>query len=230
MVDATSGIVTFNTPVILAFPQALFEAKKFKNKGKESGEPKYGASFVFPPEHPDFKVLKDRAILLAKEKWPGRDIGADYKAKQFLMPWKQGDTQVAKRLAKLSAEGKPDDGKSDFLKGQIIIKSASKFAPRYAVITGKTISDDLEGPGLAANKGKFYFGALVLVQFNLSAYDKVGENGTDGVTAYINLVASTGTGKRLSGGTPAKEAFSGYAGSSSTEDPTGGELEDADGF
>jgi hypothetical protein len=229
MANATSGIVRFNKPVTLAFPQALFEAKKFKGGGRESGEPKYGASFVFPPDHPDFAILKFAALKLAQEKWPGRDIAADFKARQFKMPWSSGDAQHAKRVAKLVKEGKEDDGKADFLKGNIIVKSASKYPPRYSMVNGKSISD-LEGPAILANKGKFYFGANVLAELNLVAYDKVGETGIDGVTAYLNVVCTLGTGKRLSGGASGSEAFAGYVGQMTAEDPTGGELEDVDSF
>jgi hypothetical protein len=70
-------------------------------------------------------------------------------------------------------------------------------------------------------KPKFYFGVEVLPQFNFVAYDGVGNN-LDGVTAYLNMVFTTNKGKRLSGGASAAETFKGYAGHTSTEDPTAG--------
>ena len=215
-----TGIFDLTVPVVLAHPH-LFEAVKFKRGGKEQGEAKYGGSFVFEADNPDLKELKARAVALAKAKWPGRDIAADFKAKQFKFPWSSGDAIVAKRVAKLQAAGKQDDHKGDFQLGKVVLKSSSKYAPRMAVIAnGKIV--DLDDSNRALYKNQFYFGVKVLAQLNLVPYDKVGETGLDGVTAYINLVLSTNKGERLSGGASAAEVFKGYVGSVSAEDPTAG--------
>lgn len=215
-----NGIFDLTVPVVLAHPH-LFEAVKFKRNGKEQGEPKYGASFVFDADNPDLKDLKARAVALAKAKWPGRDIAADFKAKQFKFPWASGDGIVLKRVAKLQAAGKQDDHKGDFQLGKVVLKSSSKYAPRMAVIAnGKIV--DLDSANTSGFKGQFYFGVKVLAQLNLVAYDGVGETGLDGVTAYINLVLSTNKGERLSGGASAAEVFKGYVGTVSAEDPTAG--------
>jgi hypothetical protein len=230
MADATTGVFNLTAPATLCFP-SLFEAKKFKGKnGKESGEPKYQSTFAFNTDHPDLGALKSLAIQVAKAKWPGRDIAADFKAKTFKMPWSSGDALIEKRKKALADKGTPYDGKADFAAGKVMIKSASKFAPKLAIIEGGRIID-LEGPALVANKGKFYFGVEALGQLNFVAYDAVGDNGTDGVTAYCNLVLSINRGKRLSGGATASEVFKDYAGKLSAEDPTAGEtLEDVEGF
>ena len=233
MTTEQNGIIDITTPVVLCFPN-LTEAKKFKGKnGKESGEPKFGASFMFTPDHPDFKRIKDRALALAKAKWPSRDIVAEYKAGTFKMPWNDGTKLADKRIAekKKANPAWQDDGKGDFQRGNFIIKSASKFAPRLAYIEGGKISPDLEGAAVNLHKGKFYFGVEVLAQVNFVAYDGVSEN-PDGVTAYINLVLTTGKGKRLSGGQSAADAFKGYVGNVSAEDPTAGadELDDEISF
>lgn len=229
MAEAISGIVNINTPVVMAFP-SVTEARAFKRAGKEKGEPKFSASFVFPPEHPDFAIIKQTAIALAKAKWPGKDLSAEYKAGNFKMPWEAGDKLADKRLAKIKDAGKAIDDKGDFQRGNFIVKASSKFAPRLAYIENGKISADLEGAGITAHKGKFYFGVKVLAQINLVAYDGVGEDGKDGVTAYLNLVLSTNTGTRLAGGASASEVFKGYAGTMSTENPTGGAELDADAF
>ena len=228
MTTEQNGIIDITTPVVLCFPN-LTEAKKFKGKnGKESGEPKFGASFMFTPDHPDFKRIKDRALALAKAKWPSRDIVAEYKAGTFKMPWNDGTKLADKRIAekKKANPAWQDDGKGDFQRGNFIIKSASKFAPRLAYIEGGKISPDLEGAAVNLHKGKFYFGAKVLAQINLVPYDKAGETGVDGVTAYTNLVLTTNTGTRLSGGASAAETFKDYAGKLSDQDPTAGGVED----
>lgn len=215
-----NGVFDLTVPVVLAHPH-LFEAVKFKRNGREQGEPKFGGSFVFEADNPDLAALKARAVALAKAKWPGRDIAADFKAGKFKMPWSAGDKIVAKRVAKLQAASKQDDHKGDFQLGKVVVKSASKYAPRLAVIAnGKIV--DLDSTNTAAFKGQFYFGVKVLAQFNIVPYDAVGDTGLDGVTAYINLVLSTNKGERLSGGASAAEVFKGYVGSVSAEDPTAG--------
>lgn len=235
MATNTDGIYTLTIPVVMAHP-SLIEAKKFKGKnGKESGDPKFGASFLFDPESADLKAMKAKAMQVAAAKWPGRNCAAESKgsvveengekirlAPTFKFPFSSGDTIANKRVAKLKAEGKEDDGKGDFQRGKVVVKTASKFAPRLAVLlNGKPV--DLEGDAIKANAGKFYSGTHVLAQFNFVPYDKVGETGTDGVTVYLNSVLTLNKGEKLSsGGAPAAEVFKGYVGSASDEDPTAG--------
>jgi Protein of unknown function (DUF2815) len=223
MTEATevTGIVDVLTPVVMAFP-AVTEPRKIKIRGKESGEAKYGASFVFPIDHPDLAKIKERIMGLAKAKWPGRDIAADVKAGNFKLPISPGNSLIAKQTAKLVAQGKTYEGKSDFMKDKIVLKASSKYPPRLAVISGGKISPDLEGAAIAANKSKFFFGAEVLLQVNLQAYDRINAEAKDGVTAYLNIVMATGGGKRLGGGVSASEAFAAYKGTSTNEDPTQG--------
>jgi hypothetical protein len=74
----------------------------------------------------------------------------------------------------------------------------------------------------ATAKDKFYSGVNVLAQFNFEAYDGVDPN-PDGVTAYLNMICSLGTGDRVMGaGASAADVFKGYVGSMSNIDPTGG--------
>lgn len=208
------GSYNLTTPVVMIHPN-LHEARQFKDKaGKAKGEPKFGASFVFAPGTPDLDALKVLAVRVARQKWPEVDI------KSLKFPFTAGDKLIEKRKAKLSATGKPYDGKADFQAGKVVLKSASKYPPRLAGIeNGKIV--DYEGPTLAASKGKFYFGVEVLAQFNLVPYD--GDDGPGGVTAYLNMVLTTNKGERLSGGASASEVFKGYVGHASTVDPTASE-------
>lgn len=240
MSEKIDGTIALTAPVILAFPN-LFEARKFKGRGgKESGEPKFGASFALDPEHADTTALKSLAMRVAKAKWPGRDVAAESRPRKvkdedgnesvlpakFLFPFKSGDKLCAERVAKLAREGKADDGKGDFQNGKVMIKVSSKYQPRLAVIAGGKIVD-LDTPELITmHKGKFFFGAEVLLQVNVVAYDKVGDGGSDGVTIYPNLVLATGKGTRLSGGASAAEVFKGYAGHVSAEDPGVNDMDD----
>lgn len=223
MTEATeaTGIVDILNPVVMAFP-AVTEPRRVKLKGKETGDPKYGASFVFPLDHPDLKTLKSKMVALAAAKWPGRDIGAEVKAGNFKLPISQGDSLIAKRKAKLTAMGKEYKAEADFMAGKVVLKTSSKYAPRLAIISGGKISPDLEGPAIAANKSKFFFGAEVLVQINLQAYDRINEEAKDGITAYLNIVMPTGKGTRLSGGASAATVFAAYKGSTTDENPTEG--------
>jgi hypothetical protein len=217
---ATAGIVTVLNPVRLIYAQ-LFEAVRFgqTRTSPGTGEPKYSASFVFDKSNPDFNVVKSTAVAVAKAKWPGRDIGADWKAGRFNLPFSTGKELIDAKKAKL-AEGKKEyDGRMDFLADTFVLKSSSKFPARFAVIENGVITPDLDGTALVANKSKFYNGVKCLVQVNLVAYDKVGKTGVDGVTCYLNIINSLNEGERISGGQTAAEAFSQYAGKPSSENP-----------
>ena len=201
----TDGIYNLTKPVILAHP-SLHEARPFGKKGKETGEPKFSANFVFPPDHPDFAGLKQVAIAVAKARWPDRS------PKELKFPFVDGTKQAEKRKEKANK----DDG--EYQRGMIVMAARSKYEPRLAGIeNGKVV--DYVGPARIAAKSKFYFGVEVLAQFNFAAYDGVGAN-PDGVTAYLNMVLTTNKGKRLTSAASAAETFKGYVGSASPEDPT----------
>lgn len=239
MADKIDGLYTLTAPVVLAHP-SLVTARAFKAKGKEKGEPKFGGSFIFDLDSNDLKAMKAKALQVAAARWPGRDCAGESKGKvvvekgenvrmppTFKFPFTSGDKIADKRVAKLKAEGKEDDGKGDFQRNKVVVKTSSKFAPRLAVLlNGKPT--DLTEETLKAHQNKFYFGVNVLAQFNFVPYDAVGEGGTDGVTVYLNSVLTLNTGEKLSsGGAPASEVFKGYVGTASTEDPTAGTGTDA---
>jgi hypothetical protein len=213
--------VATTTPVVMAFP-VLAEPRRFKQNGKESGELNYSAMFIFDPASEDLKRLKAAVIATAQARWPGRDIGASFKAGQFGLPFSSGNDQVLKAKEKAAASNKEYDGRADFMEGKVVFKAKSKFQPRLAFIENGRISAPLEGPALKQHAGKFYFGAEVLFEVALATYDKVGSSGTDGVKAYLSQVLTTGKGKRLTGGQDPASTFAAYAGKLSTEDPTQG--------
>lgn len=222
MSEATAaGLYSTTAKVVMAFPSVV-EARAFKRAGKEKGEAKFGGTFVFDADSEDLKAQKALVTKLAREKWPGRDLGADLKSGEFKWPFQSGDKQIEKRKTKLKNAGKEYTGDADFMAGKVILKASSKYQPGFAIIqNGKVV--DLEGATITANKGKFYFGVEVLAQFNFVPYDAVGDDGKDGVTAYLQKVLSLNTGKKLSsGGQSAAEVFKGYVGHSTTEDPTAG--------
>lgn len=208
-------------PAIIAHPN-LLEAKAFKRDGKETGPPKFSVSFVMAPDHPDLAGLKKSALEAAKAEWPGRDIGDAFKKGDIVFPWKSGDKLIERQTAQLKKKGKTYDGKGDFMKGKVVVKASSKFQPGLAVVAGGRIVD-LDTPELIAkHKGQFYFGVQALGSLNFQAYDAVKDGDKDGVTAYIQLVLSTGKGEKLAGGASAAERFKGYQGGLSADDPTAG--------
>lgn len=222
MTDQTSGIYNFQDVAILAHP-TLDQPKKFKRNGKEVGEPKFSASFVADAGSQDIKNLKEMCMKVAKARWPARDIVSEMKAGTFKMPITAGDKLADAYIAKRKKEGKEDDGKGEFQRGKMVVKTSSKYAPQLSGFeNGKVVDYDRTTPLYQQAKGKFFFGAHVLPQLNLVPYEGVDGN-PDGVTAYLNMVLTTGKGERLaSGARSAADAFKGYVGHASEEDPTAG--------
>ncbi len=205
----------FTSPAVTAFP-ALLEPRKFKRNGRETGDPKFGGTWLLGPDHPDLAGVKAAAAKAAQAKWPGRSLA------ELKFPFSVGDKMCAERIARLKKEGKDDDGKGDFMKGHTLLKAGSKYRPKLAFIqNGKIIEIDDES--LKVHGGKFYFGVQALIQVNFVAYDKINEDAKDGVTAYLQQVLTLNKGERLAGGQSAAEVFKGYAGKASEIDPTGGD-------
>lgn len=215
MTTENTGLYSMTAPAVMAFV-ALTTPKKFKDRnGKETGEAKFGVTFVFPPEHPDLKGMKDAAIAVARAKWPGVKL-ADLK-----FPFEAGEKTIEARKRNLAKKSKEYKGETDFALGKSLLKAASKYpAGLAAIINGKVI--DLDTPDkLSAHGHMFFFGAEGLGQVTFQAYDPIKEGDKAGVTCYINKVLVTGKGERLTKGMSAAETFSGYVGKTTTEDPTG---------
>ena len=217
----TDGIYNLTEPVVMSFP-ALLEPKSFKENGKEKGEPKYSANFNFPAASEDLKAMKALAAKLARAKWPDKPFTRKYTDENgkeivesvVVFPFTSGDKLADKRAGK----GK-DDGA--FMRGKVVVAARSKYEPRLSYVDKGKIVDCEGDMARQASKTKFYAGAEVLAQFNFVPYEAVGANGKPGVAVYLNMVMSTGKGARIAGGQTASEAFKGYVGSVSIEDPTG---------
>jgi hypothetical protein len=208
------GIFNLTKPVIMPFP-ALLEPKKFKRNGKETGEPKFQASFIFDKDNPDLAAMKALVSTIAKQHV------ASWQPGDLKFPFSDGNKLIAKRVADLEKQGKKYTGDADFQKDKVVIKSRSKFQPKLSVFeNGKIL--DLDDEALRSRyKGQFYSGVEVYAQFNFVWYDGVDE-GKPGVTAYLNLVLSTNKGKRIGGGATGSSVFAAVAGKVSAEDPTEG--------
>lgn len=221
MSEIKEGTVSLTEPVVSTFPN-LLEAKSVMKNGKPTGDPKYSHNYEFEPTSADLAMLKAEALKVAKAKWPGRAVGKESatrddagnpKQPTFVFPFSSGDILADKAKAK---------GKDrEFSRGKVVLTARSKYQPRLSFIENGAIKD-LDGPAIdAIGKRVFYNGVLCLAQVNFVAYEGVGTN-PDGVTAYLNMVVSTNTGPKLSGGASAAEVFKGYVGSNVDEDPTGG--------
>lgn len=209
------GIVTFGheeQPRIV-FP-TLFTPRKFKKNGKEKGDPKYSASFLFPTDFEELQSLRKKAIQVLKAAYP------DAEGKHSKLPFVKGS------VLKKKAEAKGKDGA--FYEDMIVLKTSSKFAP--------TVLDARKNPPVETEDQKLvHSGAYVAAEINFVAYesddtyeDDDGDEITKkGVTAYLNTVVFVSKGKRIAG-RDAAAAFKDIKGKKSKEDPTGGDGIDLD--
>jgi hypothetical protein len=205
--------ITLIPEAALVFPD-LFEAKAFMRNGKPQGEPKFGGTFLIPLDSTltdtqgnviiDVAGLKAVAVKVADAKWPGRNLG------ELNFPFKDGDKEAARVGAARAAAGKKGD--SDFYKGNLVLKTSSKFQP--AVLGGAEKQPIID-------PSKIYSGVIVTAEVNFVTYNKINPDAKDGVTAYLNSVLVIRDGSRIAG-RDASQSFSGIGGGSSNYDPTAG--------
>jgi hypothetical protein len=197
------GVYDTTVPTPILWTDTLFVAKPFKDdKGKEKGDPKFGCVVLFKPDHPDVAGVKSAMAAVAKAKWPDVDF------KTISFPLKSGAKDNEKRVAK-GKKARP------FMDGMVFITGRSKYAPRLSGMENGKVTD-YEGDAVLKAKAKFYGGVNALVEFNFVA-NEVDDKRS--VTAYLNLVFTTGKGERI-GGRSGAEVFKGYVGKPTTENPT----------
>lgn len=229
MSDAPKGLVILTEPMETAYLN-LLKPRAYQPKGSSQpkGDPKYSLTLIFSPDHPDFPSIKNAYIAVAKERWPNRDLSADIKAGTLSVPWKDGNKEIAKLTAKLARTGQAYNGKLDWAKDKLFMRASSQNQPTLAItLPGGRVSGGLDTRALDMNKSKFYSGVKVLAELNLAPYEGQRDNDPDGVTAYCNIVVSTGEGERRGGQRDPAQVFSGYVGRSVSDDPT---LGDPDGL
>lgn len=207
----SDAIFNFTAPVVMAHP-SLITPRGYGAKGKEKGDPKYSASFLFKPDSPDLAEMKKIAARVARAAFPNASL-ADLK-----FPFVSGDKLADRRKEKSSK----DDGA--FQRGHVVLKTKTKLEPALAFIEGGRIIELTEPSQRTAHSSKFFFGAEAYARVNFVAFDT---DGSRGVTCYLNGVMVTGKGTKIAGGPGLAETFRGYVGQHSAEDPTeGGELDD----
>lgn len=213
----TDGIYNLTIPVVGSFLQ-IFEPKAFTENGKAKGDPKFSANLNILADSPDLAAMKTLAAKLARAKWPDKAFFATVqetgeKIPQIIFPFSNGD-----KLADAAKEKKKD---GEYMRGKVVISARSKYEPRLSYIDNGKIVDVENEAQRAIAKTKFFSGVELLAQLNFVPYDAVGQNGKPGVTAYLNMLLSTGKGTRIGGGQTASEAFKGYVGTVSTDNPLG---------
>lgn len=218
----------------------IMEARAFEKNGQKKGDPKYSGTFLIEPtpkmetvdgkeiDNSDLARLKREVIKLlnahnstGKKLKIGRLTEEQEQANSHIevqVPWKDG----AKEADRLKSKGK--DG--EVFRGQTLLKASSKYQPALAAIENKKIIEFTTPESIAGAKKFFYSGAYLVPSLGLHWY-KGDEGKPDGVSLYLNGVLFAKHGPRLGGRTQnAAEAFKGYIGSISAEDPTGGAAEE----
>lgn len=208
--DRASSRFAFTAPAILIYNEGLFKATQYLNKG----EFKFNGTFVLAPDHPNLAALKAEINKVAQAASPGIAWNA------FGKPISTGDKLADKRKAK---KGDKYSGDAEWMRGQVVLQSRSKFAPALSIVADKRVIElKYDAALLAKYKAQFFFGAEVVVEVALVWYPAQKEGDRPGVTAYCQAVLATGKGTRLSGTRPAAETFTAYLGHATSEDPTGG--------
>lgn len=222
-----TGIYRVLRPVLLAYPSVI-TPRAFGPKNKPKGDPKYGGTFVFAPDHPDLKPIKDLIVKVARAMFPGGSL------KEMSFPISNGDDLIERQVAALVRQGKSATEqaaireKFSWAKGKALLKASSKFQPALAVVNaGEIVNLDTEVLK-TTNKGAFYFGVQALPEFNFIAGARTSADSKDYVTAYLNGLVSINTGDKIGGGGSLAERFSGYVGTAKDYDPTAGATTDDD--
>jgi hypothetical protein len=204
--DRSLGLYDMTKPARFLHP-ALLEAKPYidpKTK-KPKGDPKFGGVWTFEPDHPDLDPMKRKAIAVARAEW-----GESVDLKSIEWPFKSGD--------KMAAEREQAGKKADLYKGKAVLKSRSIFEPMCSWIENGVVRE-VPSKELGPAASKFFNGVDALATFK---FVPVEMDGKRYITAYLNKLFSTGKGERVQGGRSAAEAFKGYIGKSTTENPTAG--------
>lgn len=200
---ANNHSYTFTVPTRGLFLN-VFEPKAFMKGGKPKGDPKYSALLLIPETSPDLAGVKAAMAEAARSKWASRALN------ELKFPITSGAKMTEKAVAK-SKDG-------SFYAGTVALKTSSKFPPVLSVLQeGRIIT--LENDALKAQwKSKFYSGCQVAASVNFVPYE--GDEGDDGVTAYIQSLLWVADGERI-GQADQTEVFKNYVGQKTNVDPLG---------
>lgn len=202
----TDNNYTFREPVRCAFV-SVFDPKKFKKNGKDIGEAKFQTTFLIPEDSTEIPAIKAAIAAVARAKWPDRPLT------ELKMPLVSGKKKADKAAAK-SKDGK-------FYLGNLVLTARTQYPPVLNVLDKGSIVTLDSDMAKAKYKGKFYSGAIMAGEVKFVAYE--GDEGADGVTAYLQSLLWVKDGERI-GGKDQSETYRGYVGQKSDDDPDDDEV------
>lgn len=220
----------------------IIASKAFKKKGQEKGDPKFSGLFIIEPKFidkdgkqvidpaSDFGRLQAEIVRMLKAKFPGKKLVIGRRMTQeeldsgsaieVLVPWQKGDALVKKSDEKYKEEN------ARLFTGKYVVKASSKYRPAIDAVepgTGKLLQYTNADEAVIKSEGAkfFYSGAWFLPTFVLNFYQGDDDN-PSGVSLYLQSILFCRHGDRIGGKkhNPA-EAYKGYLGKISAEDPTG---------
>lgn len=224
----------------------VLEPKAFARKGQVKGDPKYSGTFIVQPKYvekdgkkvidttSDLGRLMVQVMDVLKANYPGKKLvigrrmtqeELDAGAVEVNVPWQKGEKLIESQKKGAAEKGKAFDEEAakKLYDGTICIKASSKYPVALDVIDNKTLISLSTPEAIKATGPKyFYSGAYFLPTFSLNFY-KGDEKNNGGVSLYLDAVLFTKHGDRIGGRTHnAAEAYKGYLGKISQEDPTEG--------
>lgn len=159
--------------VRLAFPN-LFEPATVNGEG----DPKYGATFILPADHPQLGEIRAKMIAVAKDKWGAKA------AEIFKM------IEKADKLALRDGDTKPN---YDGFPGNLFVSTSAQQSARPTVI-------DANKSPLTPRDGKPYAGCYVNASLDFWAQDnKYGKR----INAQLRGVQFVRDGEAFAAGRPA---------------------------
>ena len=218
-------LFTMTAPGLLAFPvvteEQLQRTLKFREDQAKRGNRQmrdagYEVSLLLDEDHPDLPGIKAAIVAAATGK---AEIGAKYQ-----QPIKRGSVMADKNATKRKALTPPKAPSQEYLRDKIVLVARSKFPVALGIFQkGGIVNLDTDALKALHSK-KFFAGAEALIQVRFAWYDPSPLVPAGGVNAFLQTALATGRGKPFpgTGERSVAEAFKGYAGHLSNEDPLAG--------
>jgi hypothetical protein len=225
------------TPSLASFFN-VHEPRGAKLRNGKTADPKYSFCLELEPGSPVLKAIQAKIVAqaIAYANGSGDDerafaAVAGKSAESIIAAIKENriETPVSdgtKAADNAAAKGK----KREWSRGLKIVNCRSKNPIGCGIIQNGSV---VQLDGVAEIKlylpKFFYTGVKVYAEVDIACGGPVGNDGKPWVTAYAASVLSIGKGEKLAGGgQDLKQAFSGYVGLESDEDPTGDQPADTD--
>lgn len=205
-------VIGLTEPVRVLFPPSLLTPRQVNN----TGDAKYEIQIGFPKDHPDYKLMKDESVRIAREKW-----GPDVDLKKLDFKFKSGDAEYEAALNPTDPAKKPRE--YSHLQNLIVMKLRSAKKP--IAVRDARKRDAQNRPLLITDESEIistiYPGCFVAVKMVFATYNAV-NRGNAGVTAYPEEVCFVRDGERLAFGNDDQgEAFAAVQGVITDENPYG---------